>query len=109
MDYDTDRVLGIFHWKDDNSGNPASYGLDKIIDGVGGEFHLYSWIWEDGILQIFVDNERVMQIGNNQTEFKNRHYLLLNVAMGGTLGGDIPSSFSQATMEVDYVRVYQAQ
>jgi beta-glucanase (GH16 family) len=51
----------------------------------------------------------VVQIGNNQTEFKNPHYILLNVAMGGTLGGDIPSSFSQATMEVDYVRIYQAQ
>jgi beta-glucanase (GH16 family) len=107
--WQTDRVLGTFHWKDDSSGNPASYGLDKSIDGIGSEFHLYSLIWEDGVLQIYVDNERVVQIGNNQTEFKNPHYLLLNVAMGGTLGGDIPSSFSQATMEIDYVRVYQAQ
>jgi len=111
--WETDRVLGTFHWKDDNSGNPASYGLDKTIDGIGSEFHLYSLIWEDGILQIYVDNERVVQIGNSQTEFKNPHYILLNVAVGGRLGipdgSEMPSSFSQATMEVDYVRIYQAQ
>jgi beta-glucanase (GH16 family) len=33
--------------------------------------------------------------------------LILNVAMGGNLGGAIDSAFSQSSMEVDYVRVYQ--
>jgi beta-glucanase (GH16 family) len=33
-------------------------------------------------------------------------YFLLNVAMGGSLGA-IPSSFTQASMDIDYVRVYQ--
>ena len=39
--------------------------------------------------------------------FDNPHYLLLNIAMGGTLGGISPSSFPEDTMEVDYVRFYQ--
>ena len=29
--------------------------------------------------------------------FDNPHYLLLNLAMGGTLGGNIPNSFVQDT------------
>jgi beta-glucanase (GH16 family) len=33
-------------------------------------------------------------------------YFLLNVAMGG-IAGAIPSSFTQASMDIDYVRVYQ--
>ena len=37
----------------------------------------------------------------------NPHYLLLNLAMGGTLGGNIPNSFDQDTLEVDYVRYYR--
>ena len=37
----------------------------------------------------------------------NLHYVLLNVAMGGTLGGDIPAGFSQAVLVVDYIRIYQ--
>jgi hypothetical protein len=30
----------------------------------------------------------------------------MNIAMGG-VAGNIPSNFTQATMEIDYVRVYQ--
>jgi beta-glucanase (GH16 family) len=33
--------------------------------------------------------------------------MILNVAMGGTFGGTIDPSFTQSTMEVDYVKVYQ--
>ncbi|MGB1517295.1 MAG: glycoside hydrolase family 16 protein, partial [Flavobacteriaceae bacterium] len=39
--------------------------------------------------------------------FDNPHYLILNVAMGGNLGGNIPSNFDQDVMEIDYVRFYQ--
>ena len=38
--------------------------------------------------------------------FDKEQYLLLNVAMGG-IAGAIPSSFTQASMDIDYVRVYQ--
>ena len=38
--------------------------------------------------------------------FNAEQYLLLNIAMGG-VAGTIPSNFTEATMEVDYVRVYQ--
>jgi hypothetical protein len=31
----------------------------------------------------------------------------LNFAMGGTFGGEIDSSFTSETMEIDYVKVYQ--
>jgi len=55
-----------------------------------------------------VDNVLLVQLTNSSSvPFDNPHYLLLNIAMGGTLGGSIPSSFSQDTMEVDYVRFYQ--
>jgi uncharacterized membrane protein len=35
-----------------------------------------------------------------------KNNFLLNVAMGG-IAGAIPSSFTQASMDIDYVRVYQ--
>jgi hypothetical protein len=38
--------------------------------------------------------------------FNEEQFLLLNVAMGG-VAGTIPSNFTQATMDIDYVRVYQ--
>jgi beta-glucanase (GH16 family) len=33
--------------------------------------------------------------------------LIFNVAMGGTFGGAIDPAFTQSSMEIDYVRVYQ--
>jgi len=41
--------------------------------------------------------------------FQANHFILLNVAMGGMLGGPIVENFSTAIMEIDYVRVYQPQ
>jgi hypothetical protein len=33
--------------------------------------------------------------------------MILNIALGGTLGGPIDPSFTSTTFEIDYVRVYQ--
>jgi hypothetical protein len=33
--------------------------------------------------------------------------MILNIAMGGTLGGDIDPGFTEDTMEIDYVKVFQ--
>ena len=107
--YQNDRVLGTFHWKDDTSGDYAVYSEYKTIANIGADFHLYSLVWNAAVLQIYVDNQLIIQMTNTESEFKAAHYLLLNLAVGGTLGGEVPSSFSQGTMEVDYVRFYQAQ
>jgi beta-glucanase (GH16 family) len=34
-------------------------------------------------------------------------FFILNVAMGGNFGGAVDPNFSSATMQVDYIRVYQ--
>jgi beta-glucanase (GH16 family) len=39
--------------------------------------------------------------------FNDPFFFVLNVAVGGTLGGDIPSDFPNDVMEIDYIRVYQ--
>jgi hypothetical protein len=33
--------------------------------------------------------------------------MILNITMGGTLGGTIDPAFTEDSMEIDYVRVYQ--
>ena len=35
------------------------------------------------------------------------HFIILNVAMGGSLGGSIDPDFTESDMQIDYVRVYQ--
>ena len=39
--------------------------------------------------------------------FNKDFFFIMNVAMGGTFGGDIDPDFVESTMEVDYIRLYQ--
>ncbi len=104
-------LYGTFHWAD-SGGQPASYGLTKDISSldisdVTSEFHLYSLIWNSASVQVLVDNMLIAELTNTaDVPFDNPHYLLLNIAMGGTLGGPIPGDFEQDSMEIDYVRFY---
>jgi beta-glucanase (GH16 family) len=43
----------------------------------------------------------------SETPFNNPFFLILNVAMGGTFGGEVDPAFTESTMEVDYIKVYQ--
>jgi beta-glucanase (GH16 family) len=45
--------------------------------------------------------------GYDQWPFDYPQYLLLNIAIGGDLGGPIDDAIFPVTLEVDYVRVYQ--
>jgi hypothetical protein len=45
--------------------------------------------------------------GSGTNPFLKPHYLLLNLAIGGTQGGDPSKTTFPMRFEVDYVRVYQ--
>lgn len=109
-----DILLGTFHWGDTQPPhNYASHGDSKSasdlnISDVTTDFHLYSLVWTRTSLKIMVDNKFIVALTNSASvPFDNPHYLILNLAMGGDLGGTIPSSFDEDVMEIDYVRFYQ--
>ena len=65
-------------------------------------------MWDQTVIRILFNDAVVFETPNTGAmPYDNEHYLIMNIAMGGNLGGSIPSSFSQAVMEVDYIRVYQ--
>lgn len=96
---------------------PSSFGDTEnvggtIIEGVSDDFHVYSVNWSEDEISFLVDNMIFYQYNpNDKTEdnwpFNKDQFLILNVAMGGTLGGTIDPAFTESTMEIDYVRVYQ--
>ena len=45
--------------------------------------------------------------GSGFNPFKQPHYMLLNLAIGGMNGGDPKDTAFPSTLEIDYVRVYQ--
>ncbi|MGB5458414.1 MAG: glycoside hydrolase family 16 protein, partial [Eudoraea sp.] len=72
------------------------------------DFHLYSMEWTASGITFLVDNVEFGTIANDGTRpFDKDFFFILNVAMGGNLGGTIDPAFTQSTMEVDYIRVYK--
>ncbi len=106
--WDKNSTIAYFHWGNTNTGVYSSEGGETAVPTATNEFHIYSLEWDANTLIIKVDDTLVYQLANTQDKpYDNPHYLLLNIAMGGNLGGEIPTNFADATLEIDYVRVYQ--
>ncbi len=94
-----------------SSGATVNYKAVAISNETT-EFHVFSMVWTAESLTFLLDDVAYYTYypttKNNQTwPFYNKQFIILNIAMGGTLGGTIDPNFTSATMEIDYVRVYQ--
>lgn len=95
---------------------PSSFGNTSNIGGaiannLGTDYHLYSMNWSPYQITFLLDgvafytyNPAVKTPSN--WPFDLEQYLLLNIAMGG-IAGSIDPSYTQSSMVIDYVRVYQ--
>lgn len=111
--FNKDSVFGSVHTQSYNhiAGTQTTKGL--FIQNPYTAFHVYGIEWSPEKIDFFID-------GNKYLSFKNQHlsvkewpfdqpfYLILNVAVGGNWGGQqgVDEIVFPATMEVDYVRVY---
>ncbi|MFH4966933.1 glycoside hydrolase family 16 protein [Gaetbulibacter sp. M240] len=102
------EVLATCHWYNSASQSTASYGLKTAISNAGSQFHVYAMEWSETYIKMYVDNVKYYEIAlNSNLPFNNDFFLIMNIAMGGTLGGNVPAGFTQDIMEIDYVRLYQ--
>ncbi|WP_299276634.1 family 16 glycosylhydrolase [uncultured Psychroserpens sp.] len=81
------------------------------ISDVANNFHLYSVNWSPNQITFLIDNVAYYTynpaIKDDTTwPFYEDQYMLLNIAMGG-IAGSIDPNFTQSSMVIDYVRVYQ--
>jgi beta-glucanase (GH16 family) len=67
-------------------------------------FNTYAIEWSADEISLYAnDNLVVRHDMTNCAQYEEPMFLLLNVAIGGTLGGNVDPTMTQATMEVDYV------
>ena len=91
----------------------GSVGNETTVADACTSFHNYQLTWTADKIVIGVDNLKYFEYANpkdgnfNNWPYSGPQFLILNLAMGGNLGGSIPSGFVSDQMEVDYVRVYQ--
>lgn len=112
------------------SGNNSTIHTAKTGGaGVGGRFtfpsgestdtafHTYGMVWSPNEIQFFVDNASTPFFtvtpsslpAGDTWPFNANIFTLLNVAVGGTLGGSTTGLSNPGPMMVDYVRYYTAQ
>lgn len=104
------EVLGTVHTPiTGGSGN----GSRTSVPTACTDFHDYQLHWTADEIAIGVDGSvyhryRNPRSGRAAWPFDAPQYLLLNIAIGGTLGGAVDDTIFPRTLEVEHVRVWQA-
>ncbi len=121
MEYYRDQLLANVAWGSKQpwqaKWNDSKKPLSEFADpNWSRKFHVWRMDWDEKSINLFVDGLLL-----NSTDLKNTvnadsegtnpfhqpHYIILNLAVGGTSGGDPSATEFPARFEVDYVRVYQ--
>jgi beta-glucanase (GH16 family) len=103
-------TYGTAHWVDNNN-QLASYGGQTAAAVTG--YHVYGITWDANYIRWYLDGVQFKEIFigggiNGTSEFQNNFFILLNMAIGGNWPGfNIDNNAFPATMNVDWVRVYQ--
>ncbi len=100
------EILGTWHWNNGSGYQMNSAYVNKSNAETSQNFHNYILEWSPSEMKIYIDNTSINQM-TTVNPFNEEFYILFNIAMGGSLGGTIDSNFTEDTMEIDYIRVYQ--
>lgn len=110
------RVASTAHW--DFQGNYATYGLSYTSPtDLNDSFHVYRMEWTPTYIATYIDGIWIWTIDISDPasfggeEFHQPHFLILNLAVGGTYTGITEESSAitapfPAEYRVDWIRIY---
>ncbi len=103
------RVFGTVHTL--RSGGTGTGAAVQVADACTA-FHNYQLTWTADAIAIGIDGVEIYRYPNPRAgtaswPFDAPQFLLLNLAIGGDLGGSIDDAIFPVTMEIDHVRIYQ--
>lgn len=94
-------------------GGHRSKGGEITIPDSGTAFHVYAAEWTPERIDLFVDDQKYFSFDTaaandaGQNPFHQPFDMILNIACGGSWGGEIDDAIFPQRMTIDYVRVYQ--
>jgi beta-glucanase (GH16 family) len=120
MEYYTGKLLANVAWAADATGRAAWDDSRKPLAELGDanwsrRFHVWRMDWDEREIRLYVDGtllnatdlrETANKDGSGVNPLQQPHHIILNLAVGGTQGGDPSATTFPARYEVDYVRVY---
>jgi beta-glucanase (GH16 family) len=115
--YDPDRIHANIHTKAYNHSIGTNKGNQIEVTDPWADFHIYAVEWFEDHMDFFMDDslyfsfENDMAMNNDTWPFDKAHYLLLNLAYGGSWGGNegVDKSALPVEYKIDYVRYYQTK
>lgn len=111
--YDQGVLWGTVHTESFNHMKGTQKGMSIEVPDISEEFHTYAIEWFEDRIDFYIDNHRYHSFadtgkGSDDWPFNHPFYLILNLAIGGTWGGQqgIANDIFPNRMEIDYVRIY---
>jgi beta-glucanase (GH16 family) len=122
MEYYRGRVLANIACLAANN-TPEWHSNTFPVNSLGGaawssRFHVWRMDWTSDFVALYLDDVLLNKVavdslvnkdGSNFNPFRQPHYMLLNLAVGGQNGGNPATTIFPRRFEIDYVRVYQQQ
>ena len=101
---DPKAILGYSH-------GPVTWGGGRgntiqATEDWANNYHTFAIDWLPDQLTWYMDGVKFGTVSKTDRDwvFDKEQYMILNLAMGGNLGGEIDANLNQSTMKVDYVR-----
>ncbi len=112
--YNPNVVHSTIHCNKYNNTGTSVETATKSVPTAQTDFHTYALLWTADKMTFYVDGSVILTYSNDGTghdawPFDSAFYPILNLAWGGGWGGQqgLDETCLPATMEVDYVRVFQ--
>lgn len=115
-------IVHAVHTSEKNGSRGNNWSFKKTAGNVENVFRTYAIEWEeranegDDNISFFIDGVKSTTLWEphvnatvQQWPFKQEFFIILNIALGGTMGGTIDDTIfnTPVLMKVDYIRVYQ--
>lgn len=106
------RVMSTVHTENNNWQNNGHLSGYRMFPDAHTNYHTYSLEWSPDSLVFTFDSLHIYTYRNPHTDWKDwpfdqKFHIILNLAIGGGMGGTIVQADWPDSMNVDYVRVYQ--
>lgn len=112
--FDPERVHGYVHTSAYNHTRNTQRGNSVELEKPWEDFHIYAIEWFEDRIDFFVDEVMFFTFEKKSDDddvwpFDMPHYLVLNLAIGGSWGGQqgIDDDIFPQQFVIDYVRVYE--
>jgi beta-glucanase (GH16 family) len=118
MEYYQGMLLANAAWGTEKRWVPKWDDVKKPITDFNdpdwsSKFHIWRMDWDEDNIKLYVDDMLMNAVDLKETfnpdgknPFRQPHFIIVNLAIGGTVGGDPSNTEFPAKFEVDYIRVY---